>query len=208
MSQSHRLTNRTPRALAAGAAVLAALAVGVSAPLAGAASRTPGDFSSVFERNPTIYIGYVDDCIVELGPVFDSIPAPNYRKIGGVRVNCASVHAVIKATVWQQAAPPGGTWFNMGGSGVGTSYNQAGSGAGLNGILRSQPVCNPVKNRAYWWHTVALVQTERAARYFYSEDRLGRGRLLRGHNRPAQGHADRSQGGRSARPWRRPLRPA
>ncbi len=70
--------------------------------------------------------------------------------------------------MWQQAGAPGGTWFNWRGSAVGTRYNTVGTGWDLSAILRSPPVCNPSNNAAYYWRTVALVQTERAGRYFYS----------------------------------------
>jgi hypothetical protein len=127
-------------------------------------SYVPGDFSPYF---PTT-IRYVDDCTVELGPVYDSVPSPNYHKIGGVRVNCSTVHSVIAATVWEMYWN-GNTWVRWGSSNSAARYNQSGSGYGLNGILRSPPVCFGTGNRGYWWITGALVQTERTGMYVYSD---------------------------------------
>jgi len=151
---------RSAATVAATASVLAVL----TATSAGATSTTPGDFSSYISGNPTT--ASVDNCYVEVGPVVDTIAYPNYRKIGGVRVNCSSVHSVIKATVWEQYWN-GSSWVNWGYSTVGTRYNQSGSGTGLAGILRSPAYCGPSSGH-YYWRTAALVQTERTGGYRYS----------------------------------------
>ena len=137
-------------------AVTAALA-----PHASAASMNPGDFSIYLPvANPTPYT--LDDCRVEVGPVVDSVPYPNYRKIGGVRINCGSVHRWIDATValdyWN-----GSRWVQYGDSAYGIRYNQSGSGTGIAGILRTAPYCFGTSNRGYYWSVVATVRTERAA---------------------------------------------
>jgi hypothetical protein len=144
----------------------AAIAAAALTSNAHAASTSPGDFSSYIAGNPSI--AYVDNCTVELGPVVDTIAFPNYRKLGGVRVNCGSVHSVIKATVWEQYWNGSG-WVNWGNSTVGTRYNQSGSGYGLSGILRSPAYCGPYH---YYWRTAALVQTERIGGYRYSASAL------------------------------------
>ncbi len=145
--------------------ILMTIILGASASVASAASwnatYNAGDFSA-YVAGPSV--GWVDDCKVEVGPVVDSIPRPDYRKIGGVRVNCSSVHAVIKATVWEQYSN-GSAWVNWGYSNIGVRYNQAGSG---NGILKSPGVCSPNRSNIYAWRTVALVQTERVGSYLYS----------------------------------------
>jgi hypothetical protein len=146
-----------------GAALAATLAVGVITSNASAASLTPGDFSAWVPPSR----GYVDNCTVDLGPVVDTVPAPNYRKIGGVRVNCGSVHSVIKATGWEEYWN-GNSWTDWGYSTVGTRYNQAGSGFGISGILRSPAYCGPNRNIHYYWVTAALVQTENVGKYLYS----------------------------------------
>jgi hypothetical protein len=121
-----------------------------------ASATTFGDFSPFIPPSTR----YVDDCTVKLGPVFDSWSS-SYRKIGGVQVNCNSVHPVIKATVWQQYWN-GSTAVNVGTSTVGVRYNQSGSGAG---ILRSGAVCGS----RYYFRTAALVQTDRTGAYLYSD---------------------------------------
>ena len=137
------------------AAVLAAVAFAAVTPGANAAEF--GDFSPYV--TPDVF--YVDDCTAEVGPVFDSYSA-SYRKIGGVRVNCSTVHSVVKAMVWQQYWN-GSAAVNVGSSNVGTRYNSTGSGYGRAGILRSGAVCGHA-----WFRTAALVQTERTGAYIYS----------------------------------------
>jgi hypothetical protein len=127
-------------------------------------SGAPGDFSPFFD----ISVRYVDDCMVELGPVFDSVPSPNYRKIGGVRVNCGTRHSVIAATVWE-IYWNGSYWVNYGYSTHDARYNQYGSGYFWNGILRSPPFCFGTGKRGYTWITAALVQTETTGMYVYSD---------------------------------------
>ena len=127
-------------------------------------SGVPGDFSPFYD----ISLRYVDDCTVELGPVFDSVPAPNYRKLGGVRVNCNTRHSIIAATVWEMYWN-GSSWVNYGYSTHDARYNQYGSGYGLRRILRSPPTCFGTGNHGYSWITAALVQTERTGMYVYSD---------------------------------------
>ncbi len=155
--QPGRLSRIRRRGLSA--AAVAVVAVAALTSTATAASTTSGDFSSLVANSPTVRS--VDNCTVELGPVFDSWSS-SYRKIGGVRVNCGSVHSIVKATVWQQYWT-GSAWANVGSSSVGIRYNQASSGYGLSGILRSPAVCG----HAYF-RTAALVQTEYAGAYLYS----------------------------------------
>jgi hypothetical protein len=150
---------------AAGLAALTMLSLATLTSTANAASYTAGDFSAYVSGNPTV-ANTVDNCTVELGPVVDTA-YPNYRKIGGVRVNCGSVHSVVKATVWEQYYN-GSAWVNWGYSGVGTRYNSAGSGYGINGILRSPGVCSPYPGYTVAWRTAALVQTENVGGYRYS----------------------------------------
>jgi hypothetical protein len=150
--------------------MLAAMAVaGLLASSAQAASTTPGDFSSYITDNPTI--GYVDDCTVEVGPVVDSVPAPDYRKIGGVRVNCDSVHSVINATVWEQYWD-GSEWVDWGDNSVRNGYDETGSGLDESGILSSPPSCSPDPGYPYAWRTAALVQTENDGAYVYSAEKV------------------------------------
>ena len=141
------------------AAAVAVMGLAAGAPVASAASTTPGDFSALVPNNPQV--GYLDNCKVEIGVVFDTFG--RYRKIGGARVNCTSVHRIIKATVWQQYWN-GSSAVNVGASNVGARYNQAGSGNGVSGILRSGPVCGA----GYYYRTEALVQTENTGHYFTS----------------------------------------
>lgn len=160
-NHSSRRVCRAPLVVAVSA--MTAGMLGLAATSASAASGSAGDFSAFVPNNPTV--STVDDCTVEVGPVVDTIPAPNYRKVGGVRVNCASVHTVIKATVWEQYWN-GSAWVNLGYSGVGTRNYSTGSGSE---ILKSPGVCSPYPpgwNVA--WRTVALVQTENVGGYRYS----------------------------------------
>jgi hypothetical protein len=132
---------------------------------AGAASTTPGDFSSRLANNPTV--ASVDDCRVELGFVFDSVSYPNYRHIGGVRVNCSSRHKVLDATV-AIYYHNGIRWTQYGSSAYGVRYNQTGSGSGLEGILQTQPYCVGAY-RGYYWIVGATVRTERSGATFFSQ---------------------------------------
>jgi hypothetical protein len=71
--------------LLAATAMVAALAMAVTvlpAPAASAGSTQRGDFSSVVGP-PNPYEFWVDDCRVEFGWVYDSVPYPNYRHIAG-----------------------------------------------------------------------------------------------------------------------------
>lgn len=139
------------------------LAVASMAP-AQAASTTPGDFSNVVRPNPLV--SSVDDCTVEVGIVFDSRPYPGYRRIGGVRVNCASRHSVIDATA-ALYYHDGSRWVQYGSGTYGVRYNRFGSGYGLDGILRTPPYC-VYGYRAYSWMVGATVRTERVGRTTYS----------------------------------------
>jgi hypothetical protein len=126
---------------------------------AAAVSTTPGDFSSLLRGNPNNYV--VDDCRVELGFVVDSTPYPNYAKVGGVRVNCNTVHSWIDATValyyWN-----GTGWVQYGSSGYGIRYNQRGSGLGLSGILHTPRYCAGAASRGLYWKVGTTVRTNRA----------------------------------------------
>jgi hypothetical protein len=131
---------------------------------ANAASSTVHDFSSLVANNPKAWT--VDNCRVELGIVVDSVSYPNYRHVGGVRVNCSSVHSVIQATValyyWT-----GSRWVQYGNGTFGARYGQAGSGTGISGILRTPAYCVGSLRTAYWM-VGATVQTERTAATVYS----------------------------------------
>lgn len=144
------------RALAASAVALASTVV-LAAPPAHAASTTPGDFSAYLTSSARVYA--VDDCTVELGWVYDSVPAPNWRHIGGVRVNCASRHSVIDATVALYYYN-GSRWVQYGNGTYGVRYNSTGSGFGLTGILRTPAYCVGTY-RAYSWMVGATVRTDR-----------------------------------------------
>jgi hypothetical protein len=132
----------------------------ISAPAAQAASTTPGDFSSLlWSSSARVYA--VDDCTVELGWVFDSVPSPNWRHVGGVRVNCSSVHSVVDATVAMYYYNPGtGRWVQYGNGTYGVRYSSTGSGPGLGGILRTPAYCVG-SLRAYSWMIGATVRTDR-----------------------------------------------
>jgi hypothetical protein len=136
----------------------------LTAPPASAASTQPGDFSSRVAPNPKTY--WVDDCYVELGVVYDSVAYPNYRRIGGVRVNCNSRHSVVDATV-ALYYHNGSRWVQYGSSTHGARYNSTGSGAGLGGILRTPAYCVG-GYRAYSWMVGATVRTERTGLTNYS----------------------------------------
>jgi hypothetical protein len=147
------------------AACLAAGAVAtLTAAPADAASTQPGDFSSRVSPNPRTY--WVDDCYVELGVVYDSIAYPNYRHIGGVRVNCNSRHSVVDATVALYYYN-GSRWVQYGSGTHGVRYNSTGSGGGLGGILRTPAYCVG-GYRAYSWMVGATVRTERTGLTNYS----------------------------------------
>jgi hypothetical protein len=135
------------------------------APPASAASATPGDFSSLVPvQNP--YGLWVDDCFTEVGVVVDTVPYPNYRHVGGVRVNCRSTHSVIDATValyyWT-----GSRWVQYGNGTHGVRYNVAGSGYGLSGILRTPAYCVG-SLRSTSWMVGTTVRTERTGSTFFS----------------------------------------
>jgi hypothetical protein len=131
---------------------------------ANAASTVPGDFSSMIANNPKVWT--IDNCRVEVGIVFDSVAYPNYRHVGGVRVNCSSVHSVITAIValyyWT-----GSSWVQYGNGTFGARYGQAGSGTGLSGILRTPAYCVGNLNTLYWM-VGTTVQTERTGATVYS----------------------------------------
>lgn len=148
-------------AVAVGGAVVASIA---TASAANAASATPGDFSSRVADNPQVY--QVDDCTVEVGVVYDWTPYPSYAHVGGVRVNCASQHSVVDATValyyWT-----GSQWQQYGGSSYGVRYNSFGSGYGLSGILRTNRYCvGTLRSQA--WMVGTTVRTDRTGRTVYS----------------------------------------
>jgi hypothetical protein len=131
--------------------------IGASAPSLQSVSTTPtpGDFSPyVAKSNYT-----VDNCLVEVGWLYDTQLAPNWRHWGGVRVNCATRHSWIDATValfyWN-----GSRWVQYGVSNYGIRYNQFGSGTGLDGILRTSQYCVSGL-RQYYWIVSTTVRTER-----------------------------------------------
>jgi len=121
-----------------------------------ASATAAGDFSAVVPRSTWI----IDDCWVEVGVVWDSVPYPNYRKIGGVRLNCGSLHGWIDASVALQYYY-NGLWYQYGTSAYGVRYNSYGSGGGLGGILRTPPLCAGTASRGLWWRVVANVRTDR-----------------------------------------------
>jgi hypothetical protein len=146
-------------------AIVVSLAAAILlAPAASAASTTPGDFSSVVSPNPKVFA--VDDCTAEVGVVYDSVAYPNYRHIGGVRVNCRTVHSVIDATVALYYYN-GSKWIQYGNGTYGVRYNQSGSGYGISGILRTPAYCVG-SYRAYYWMVGATVRTNRAGYTSYS----------------------------------------
>jgi hypothetical protein len=171
-NRSLTLRNRSGRHLSlAGArrcllaALLAVLTAVLLAPSsASAASSVPGDFSSLVANNPKPYT--VDNCRVEVGVVVDTNAYPNYRHVGGVRVNCGTYHSVIDATVALYYYN-GSRWIQYGSSGYGVRYNQAGSGTGISGILRTPAYCVGGL-RAYYWMVGATVRTERTGATVYS----------------------------------------
>ena len=144
--------------------VAAAAIATLTAGTAGAASLQPGDFSSRVKPNPKTY--WVDDCYVELGVVYDSVAAPNYRHIGGVRVNCNSRHSIVDATVALYYYN-GSRWVQYGNGNYGARYNSTGSGGGIGGILRTPAYCVG-GYRAYSWMVGATVRTERTGLTNYS----------------------------------------
>jgi hypothetical protein len=146
------------------AAVVATLVATGSAGFAGAASTTPGDFSSYIVNNPTV--AYVDGCRAEVGIVYDSVPYPNYRHVGGVRINCSTWHSAIDATVALYFYN-GSRWVQYGNSTYGIRYSTYGSGTGIGGILRTPAYCVG-SYRAYWWMVGVTVRTEHSGITFYS----------------------------------------
>jgi hypothetical protein len=153
-------------ATAASLGMAALTATALIAPSAQASSATPGDFSSLIAGNPTA--GWlVDDCYVELGYIYDSVPYPNYRHIGGVRVNCNSRHSYIAATVAMYYYN-GSSWVQYGNGKYGIKYNVTGSGSGISGILETPAYCAGTL-RADYWIVGATVSTERASRTVYSQ---------------------------------------
>lgn len=149
--------NKVRMAIGIGLSTLA-LAVAAFSPNASAAVVQPGDFSDRLPvANPTVD-PFFDDCSVDIGFVLDSVTWPNYHKIGGVRINCRSVHRWIDATVaigyWD-----GTKWVQYGDSSYGVRYNQSGSGTGIGGILSTNKYCHPIVG--LYWKVVAIVRTER-----------------------------------------------
>lgn len=144
--------------------VLAATASLVMPGPARAASTTPGDFSAYMTSVARVYT--VDDCTVEVGWVYDSVASPNWRHIGGVRVNCATRHSVIDATV-ALFYYNGSRWVQYGASAYGVRYSSYGSGSGISGILRTSPYCVGDLRRNYWI-VGATVRTERTGATVYT----------------------------------------
>jgi hypothetical protein len=143
------------------------LAVAASLALAAptqAASTTPGDFSIYLTSSARAYT--VDDCTVEVGWVIDSVPSPNWRHIGGARVNCATRHSVIDATL-ALFYYNGSRWVQYGSSAYGVRYSSYGSGAGLAGILRTSAYCVGGLRQDYWIVGVT-VRTERTGATVYT----------------------------------------
>lgn len=91
---------------------------------------------------------------------------PNYRRVGGVRVNCRTVHSVIDATVALYYYN-GSRWIQWGASTYGVRYRQSGSGYGIGGILRTSEFCVGAYKR-YYWMVGATVRTERTGYTNYS----------------------------------------
>jgi hypothetical protein len=146
-------------------ALTVAFAAGSAAPAdAAVGSHTANDFSSYLPNNPLG--GWVDDCYVELGFVVDTVPAPNYRHVGGVRVNCRSYHSVVDATVamyyWN-----GSRWVQYGSSTYGVRYSSSGSGSGIGGILRTPRYCVGNLKTTYWM-VGATVRTNRTGGTLYT----------------------------------------
>jgi hypothetical protein len=131
--------------------------IGLSAGSASAASTTPGDFSSKIAGNPNLTT--LGNCIIETGVIFDSVPYPNYRKAGGVRVNCLTTRQKIEAVVTLQYWN-GSTWASIGTPGSTTLTYYRGTGFGVNGIVRSTPFCVGVGNRGLYWRASAAVRTD------------------------------------------------
>ncbi|WP_127130485.1 hypothetical protein [Georgenia sp. SYP-B2076] len=159
---------RPARRLAAvGAGALAMASLGFVGLPADAASTTPGDFSSVVAPNPLAYT--VDDCTVEVGIVYDWTPAPDYHHIGGVRVNCATTHSVIDATVALYYQDPSTSqWVQYGDGSYGVRYDSAGTGYAIpDSILRTTPYCVG-ELRGNYWMVGATVRTERTGGTVYS----------------------------------------
>ena len=149
------------RTLASGTLAVVSFLVFAAAPSAEAASYTAGDFSAAV--NPNVRVFYVDDCRVEVGIVYDWAAYPNYAHVGGVRVNCASQHGVIDATVALYYSD-GTRWIQYGSSAYGVRYNSTGSGAGIKYTPR---YC--VGSLKYnWWMVGTTVRTERAGLTNYS----------------------------------------
>ena len=146
------------------AAVLAASASLAIAGQARAASTTPGDFSAFLTSSARVYT--VDDCTVEVGWVYDSVPSPNWRHIGGARVNCATRHSVVDATV-ALFYYNGSRWVQYGASAYGARYNSYGSGSGITGILRTSAYCVGGLRQDYWIVGVT-VRTERTGATVYT----------------------------------------
>lgn len=123
--------------------------------LTASTTPTPGDFSPYLAKSNYT----VDDCLVEVGWLYDTISAPNWRHWGGVRVNCATLHSWIDATValfyWN-----GYGWVQYGASTYGIRYNQTGSGTG---ILKTSQYCVGGL-RQYYWIVSTTVRTERTGR--------------------------------------------
>jgi len=144
-------------------AVISALVV-TMAPTANAASTSGGDFSSYFDPNVKVF--WADDCRAEVGIVVDWAPdATGWHHVGGVRVNCATRHSIIDATValyyWS-----GSRWVQYGSSSYGARYSSTGSGSQ---ILYTPRYClNSLISKSTWWMVGATVRTERTGYTDYS----------------------------------------
>ena len=98
---------------------------------------------------------------------------PDYRHIGGVRVNCHSRHSVIDVTValyyyyYYYYYYYGSPWVQWGNGTRVVRYNMVGSGPRLAGIVYTPASC-VYGYRAYSWMVGATVRTERAGWTNYS----------------------------------------
>jgi hypothetical protein len=152
--------------------VLAMAATALFAPSASAApgdsSETPGDFSSrVLVAGPNPITTQVDDCVYEVGIVFDSVPYPNYRHVGGVRVNCGSTQ-VIDATVTLWYFNKDTNDWDPASSQAFPLSNSPGSGDGIDGILQAPPVC--ANGYRTSWTVTTTVRTDRGDQNLRSGD--------------------------------------
>ena len=148
------------------ARITTALAIVAIAIVGFGATAQADVFSNQISPNPQL--AYVEDCTVAMGIVFDPVRAfPNYRKIGGVQVNCTYVHRTLTAVVWLQ-------WYNFqtaswtfyGSPGTMISNNTRGWGTA---IIETPGYCVGIGARGNYWRVYTTVNTGTRVQSWYTQ---------------------------------------